>query len=221
MCAPSWVPAPCLYACLIGQKQHAWLCSQGNGETLEWAGGPGLSPYVFIIFSLSACLLFSPTWDFFFFDSSSLSPSLLLGNVWPQACLLPPLCQQSLSSASLESQCELASCCRCRLARPRCFYRVVTRSQPTFSRWLNNAAEPFDLQFRRIPGRQHQLLCSRFLLARITFSTTAGTAASYGKLTRPFSWSAQRCLLFCGLRGENVCLPRDFLLHQHQWANCH
>lgn len=27
--APCWVPASCLYACLIGQKQHGWLCSQG------------------------------------------------------------------------------------------------------------------------------------------------------------------------------------------------
>lgn len=27
--APRWVPAPFLYACLIGQKQHAWLCSAG------------------------------------------------------------------------------------------------------------------------------------------------------------------------------------------------
>lgn len=27
--APCWVPAPFLYSCLIGQKQHAWLCSAG------------------------------------------------------------------------------------------------------------------------------------------------------------------------------------------------
>lgn len=37
--APSWAPAPCFYACLIGQKQHACkvccLCVQCNGKTLE------------------------------------------------------------------------------------------------------------------------------------------------------------------------------------------
>lgn len=33
-----------LYACLIGQKQHACLCSQANGWTLDWAGGPGSPP---------------------------------------------------------------------------------------------------------------------------------------------------------------------------------
>lgn len=92
--APSWVPAPCLYACLIGQKQHAWLCSWGNGETLEWAGGPGLSPYVFLIL-LVFCLV---RIVIFFFKENSvvhsesvipssslsiccLSSSLHLGNV--------------------------------------------------------------------------------------------------------------------------------------------
>lgn len=34
----------CLYACLIGHKQHAWLCSRGNGKTLERAEQPGISP---------------------------------------------------------------------------------------------------------------------------------------------------------------------------------
>lgn len=28
--APRWALHPCLYACLIGQKQHAWLCLQDN-----------------------------------------------------------------------------------------------------------------------------------------------------------------------------------------------
>lgn len=45
--SPQLSSSSCLYACLIGQKQHACLYSQGNGWTLDWAGGPGFSPSSF------------------------------------------------------------------------------------------------------------------------------------------------------------------------------
>lgn len=139
--APSWVPAPCFYACLIGQKQHAWLCSQGNSKTLEWAGG---LDYAFLFFLLLACLLFSSSCVFFrehshwlylsyFFSLSSFS--FLLSGSW--RCVAPGMFTATTlpsipSSASLESHCDLPGCCRCRLVCLDCCYRVVTWFQPTF-----------------------------------------------------------------------------------------
>lgn len=81
--APSWVPASCLYACLIGQKQHGWLCSQGTD--IKDLAYPHMS-YVLVIF--------------FRFRKRChwlCSSSLHLGYVCPRACLLPELCQPSPS----------------------------------------------------------------------------------------------------------------------------
>lgn len=112
--APSWVPASCLYACLIGQKQHGWLCSQGTD--IKDLAYPHMS-YVLVIFfvlesAVTDCVL-----------PPCISAMCVLGHVY---------CQSSANHPLLCITRESACYCRCRLACLHCCCCVVTWFQPTF-----------------------------------------------------------------------------------------
>lgn len=180
----------CLYACLIGQKQHAWLCSWGNGKTLERAEQPGISPR-------APTLSVTPSSHFVSFFCP---PSCFL-----VMCGSGHVCCHSSANyppAWLDRHCEISGRCFSTLAPLYC-YRVAIKLRPTF-KIAEYFRQPSDLQFRHCAGRQHNLFMSRPLLARIRFTPTVRTGASHWKLIRPFSWSTQCCLPLRGLRGNCV-----------------
>lgn len=89
--APSWVPVSCLYACLIGQKQHGWLCSQGiDIKDLAYPHMSSLSRL-----SLSSVYL----WFYFVLESAvtdcvlppCISAMCVLGHVYCQSSANHPL----------------------------------------------------------------------------------------------------------------------------------
>ena len=139
-----------------------------------------MSSYLFFfLFLLLACHLFSPSCYLFINNnlyiilestvtsSVTPSPSLSLSSFsfFPPAswrCSAPGMftaLPTIPSSASLDrASVSLPGCCRCRLVRLHCCYRVLTWLQPTF-KMAEQCCQAYDLQFRQIPRRQHHLLC--------------------------------------------------------------
>lgn len=107
--SPQLSSSSCLYACLIGQKQHACLYSQGNGWTLDWAGGPGFSPSSFKKRRLCPrCLLLGCLGDVCCHCFANYCSPCIAGEPVEAAWLLPWWIGPSALSLSC---CDMASDC--------------------------------------------------------------------------------------------------------------
>lgn len=137
--SPQLSSSSCLYACLIGQKQHACLCSQANGWTLHEMGGPGFKHRLCLNLLL-----------------------LLLGCL--RDVFLPLLCQLSLPVHRRRAGGgRLAGCCRCRLAPSAFVVIVLWHGCRRLSRWQKYICERLAPQWEReqllecVVNRLHRL----------------------------------------------------------------